>query len=643
MIKKSLTVILGIAGFGLAALAIFANWFGLDLENNWGRGRVIVAETSLLIIIIFFCIISRRSWAAFIGKIKRIAEYLVTGMLQWYLLKRLRQLLSSRLGSWKAKWGCNPVFRWYKTRLRAPIVDGYAIVRNSRPVRFFANSQDRMSVLVAGILGVGVVIIYIWYISLGLWTEWPTTSTYYYTLADAFWHRQTNLLLEPHPTLLALSDPYQVENRQGFPYLWDAVLFNGKYFLYWGPAPALILTAIRLFYSGEIGDHILAFGFIFGGFVVNILLLLKIRKRFFQNLGWPYIVPGILMAGLANPTLWMLDRAKVYEAAIAGGQFFLMAGFYLAILWMDAQRRNYWRLAFVGFILALAMASRMSIAPAAFFLFFMVAWNIFQEPELTWNKKVFSIGVLSIPFTSGLLGLGWYNKVRFGSWFEFGQRYQLTTMNQNALYNHIFSWANIPINSYNYLFNPFGICRTFPYFNGYWTTHFVFFPVNSPKYYSISEPVSGLILVVPYLLFALIAIFFLAWEGGKALRKSLQKRTDSPNMPENQLLHWILFTLSGMSVLAFAPILFFFVATMRYLGDVVAWLVLLATLGSWIGVKCLANKPDHKRWFWVLVFFVMVASAAVSSLLAISGVEWRMEKINPELFYRLVDLFSFGK
>ena len=43
--------------------------------------------------------------------------------------------------------------------------------------------------------------------------------------------------------------------------------------------------------------------------------------------------------------------------------------------------------------------------------------------------------------------MGWYNKIRFGDWLEFGFKYQLTGMNTHIL---TFSPANLLINLHNY-------------------------------------------------------------------------------------------------------------------------------------------------------------------------------------------------
>ena len=100
----------------------------------------------------------------------------------------------------------------------------------------------------ASALAAGLVLLaYVWWVSLGLWSPWTPSTNYYDLMATAFRHGQLALEVEPDPALLALEDPYEPANREGIPVLWDATLYKDKYYLYWGPAPALFLTVIKFF------------------------------------------------------------------------------------------------------------------------------------------------------------------------------------------------------------------------------------------------------------------------------------------------------------------------------------------------------------------------------------------------------------
>ena len=71
---------------------------------------------------------------------------------------------------------------------------------------------------------------------MGLWTTWLNRTSYYDLLATAFSHGQTALEVQPDPALLKLENLYELNSREGIPFLWDASLYKGKYYLYFQEA-----------------------------------------------------------------------------------------------------------------------------------------------------------------------------------------------------------------------------------------------------------------------------------------------------------------------------------------------------------------------------------------------------------------------
>ena len=79
----------------------------------------------------------------------------------------------------------------------------------------------------------------LWLDSGGRLVVWPSHTVYYEVLADAFMHHQVSLRIQPRAELAALPDPY--DPAANLPYRWhDVAYYDGKYYLPWGPAPALI-------------------------------------------------------------------------------------------------------------------------------------------------------------------------------------------------------------------------------------------------------------------------------------------------------------------------------------------------------------------------------------------------------------------
>jgi hypothetical protein len=597
-----------------------------------------VAIAGLLLILIAFLMVTWNFWMRVFGRIGGYFYRLFTSFFHLPAVERWLKAGRAGFEAWKFAWERSRLGRWSAAYVKPPVLRILAMLRRSRIIRYFTASQDHMAALVTAILGIGVIIVYVWFVSVGRWTDWPKSSSYYQELADAFRHGQISLLIQPDPGLLKLADPYTLSNRGNLPYQWDVVFYNGNFYLYWGPAPALILTAVQFIYRSEVDDQVLVFAFVSGAFLFASLLILHLRRRFFPGLKWPYVIPGILMAGFANPMPWLLNRPAVYEAAIAAGQFFLLAGFYIIFVASGRPRLNPWMLALAGGCLAMAIASRVSLALAAVFLILMTAWQIFiRQPGMI--RGALSLGALGLPFATGIGGMGLYNKVRFGSWLEFGHRYQLTITNFNTSAVHEFSLANLASNLHNYLLNPFRTLTVFPYVKPNWGGHFIFFVIHTPDYYR-SEQISGLFPTFPYVILALIPVLYLLWRGWRLMATRFQRAGRLDAKEGNGSLDWIAVTLTGTTLLAFAPVLLFITATMRYLGDAVPLLVLLSTLGFWMGVGTLEKKPGLNGFFGTAVVGLMLYSMIVSLLLAVTGYDMRFEHLNPVLFERLTRLLT---
>jgi len=72
--------------------------------------------------------------------------------------------------------------------------------------------------------------VYVFFISAGRLTGWPTYSTFMNDLADGFrgWH--LHLATEPPPALVAKANPFDPAWRPLW--YWDASLHGGHYYLY---------------------------------------------------------------------------------------------------------------------------------------------------------------------------------------------------------------------------------------------------------------------------------------------------------------------------------------------------------------------------------------------------------------------------
>lgn len=624
-IKSS--ILLLVIGTGIVSFALLANHFGFDLDNSWGIGRKLVLGFGLGLFCIGILIITWDFWLKVGASISTASQTSISWLLNIPIVNRI---FTESLSWWK-RLGSNSFIKWIDERVNQ-------LFQNTRFFRYLSKSNSNKANLAAAVTGCFVITVYIWLVSVGLWTNWPRTNDYYNQLTDAFLHGQVSLLAKPDPALITLQDPYNFQNRTHIPQLWDMSLYKGKYYLYWGPTPALVLLPIKVFFKGVIGDQILVFSFLSGAFIFATLIILRLYEQLFSNLHWGYVLPGVTLAGFANPLPWILNRPGIYEAAIAGGQFFLIAGVFFSFKAIEKERTKLVYLIITSICWGLAIGSRISLIIAILYLLLILALVLVYTTKEKRGKWEYLFAI-SIPFMLGLLGLGIYNKVRFESWFEFGHRYQLTGQNLYAFYSQVFSTANIPPNIFNYLINPFRALNVFPFIKPEWGGKYIFFYIKTPLNY-YTEQVSGLIPTVPFVIFAFIPIVFLI---GKLLNSQLLARTKSFHFhigKDEVLVSWLAISISGAFLLALTTILFYLVATMRYLADTIILGILTSTLGTFIGLSYLADRPKIKKLFGILVVTLAIYSIAIGLLLAITGYEARFEKLNPALFEYLTRLLT---
>jgi hypothetical protein len=604
-----LFISIAIIGFSL-----FANFFGFDRDNNWGIGRILLLSIGTILLFIGLLIISWKIWVKVYIQFDEGRIKIIKVILEIPIIHRFSIWVSYRL----KKFENHAAVRWYNRSMVTP-------VKHSRIAAYFGGSNYRKAALAAGVVACIVITIFIWFVSVGQWTKWPSTGDYYYELARAFWHGQLNLLIKPDPELLALSDPYDYESRAHISHPWDVSLFNGKFYLYWGPAPAIILAIVRIFYTARIGDEILVFSFLSGAFIFASLLILQFHKRLFPELRWWSVVPGILMAGLVNPLPWILNRPGIYEAAIAGGQFFLIAGLFFGFLAIETEKHRSIFLIIACSSWALAIGSRVNLAIVVIFLIGMVALYLLHN-SVKYKDKLYSILAISIPFAIGLIGLGLYNKLRFGSWFDVGNRYQL-------------GGQNILPNLHNYLLNPFRTLSVFPYIKPNWGGKYIFFPINTPLYY-YSEQITGLLPSAPYVVLAVIPVIFIIWKCWQYKKENGAELLSNQSYFSERILIWMSVSLTGAVLMVFSTTLLLLWGTMRYMADMVILATLTSTMGFFIGLTFLKNHNGWRKLFILFALMITVASIIISLLLAITGYDSRFEKLNPLLFEFLTRLLT---
>jgi hypothetical protein len=455
--------------------------------------------------------------------------------------------------------------------------------------------------------------------------DWPVYGVYHDLQADGFLKGQLSLPITPDPHLLQAKNPYDYSNVN---YWWlDATYYRGKYFIYWGPVPALLqaLAKWTLGIHRGLGDQYLAVFFQCMTFWFGALLVERTVTRLFSSRARLFVALGTLVFAFANPFPHGVATASTYHTAIVAAQAWLCFGLVFAFdaVWhAGSSDERRWRLALSGVGFALALGSRVSVLPAIALLVLITAVAEAWPHARRGRRFVVDCLLLGLPLVAAGLGLLTFNKLRFDHFLEFGSKLQLSAF--PIRFSPIYVLANL----YAYSFRPWALSCEFPYLDQVWHMGTAAFPrwFPLPADYEVLEPVVGWALAVPITWLAPFAFVFAPRPWRAAGRRDRA----------------YLFCLAAFSVLASATgaiTLFVYGATMRYLSDVTSGLVLLALLGA-LALRYHRWGVAAPRSTTSIIVALGFATIGIGLLLGYQGYNRHFHSYNPQLDRELVMTLS---
>jgi len=437
----------------------------------------------------------------------------------------------------------------------------------------------------------------LWYTSSGLFPAFPRIQNDYVDLGMSFLQGELSLHEVPDPRLAALGDPYEHTQRKEIPYHWDASYYEGKYYLYWGPAPALVSAALQAIIGSPPAASLLVDIAYIGLMCVAMGLLFQIARAFgtaSRLTVWLFILIGFFNL----PMLFTIGQPRHYQASIVYGQFFLLGGL-LGLLLHARTRQAIW-LIIGGLGWGLAFASRYNLAISVLiYLSFAVAWLWRDRAAASfWRRLV----MLASPLAVCVIALGIYNQARFGDPLETGLAYQLTIPEFRQI---SYSTAYVRSGLYVYLIYPLTGTETFPFIG---SAHFrpamlpdsLFIPAGR----EFDQIAFGLIPTVPAIWLLTLAILLVP--------VMLPDRTRRPIPPASGLGPGLVFAMLAAGAAAqFAFLLVFFYVAERYLIDFYVPIVLCLSIIVWRAHAALQRKRYVQIVLWSLVFCLMIWTAAI--------------------------------
>lgn len=275
-------------------------------------------------------------------------------------------------------------------------------------------------------------------------------------IVDAFEAGRVDLDIPMNQQLLALPNPYDWSQRTGDigSYPWDHLLFEGKYYSYYGIGPVItlflpyhMLTGYYFPSSWAVWLYT-AFGILF-----LTLMYLAFADRFFSKVSGSMVFIGLAIIQMSTGVFFNCYYANFYEIAQASGFFWTVAGAYFMVSSnvIGGGKISNTRLAISTACLSMAVLCRPTLAVycVAALLFIYAGFRKLREEKGSAakdtakdkkkdakkdEKKEKKSGNAYLPyFLCALLPfvlIGsiqvWYNWVRFGNPLDFGIQYSLT-------------------------------------------------------------------------------------------------------------------------------------------------------------------------------------------------------------------------
>ena len=418
-------------------------------------------------------------------------------------------------------------------------------------------------------------------------------------LVDAFEAGQVHLLDSPSQALLDMENPYDWSARReaGISCKWDHLLFEGKYYSYYGIAPVLLLFLPFHLLTGQYFTSwvaILLFGAL--GIVFLSLFFLEFCKKFCKKLPNNVLLCTLFVMQMSSGVWYNFMSPLFYEIAQSSGFLCTCAGFYFLL------RSNvigdgvikYRHIVFSTLFLSLAVLCRPTLALYCVTALVFLFWGLVKQREGmqmagdSKQKRNRALAKYLVASLSCFVVIGGvqmiYNYLRFGNFFDFGIQYSLTI---NDFTRSQYHTDLAMIGFWNFLF-AFPIIKTeFPYVFSNFST----LDVNGYYYIANRNAVGLFIRALPTLGFA----------GSVAAWKQLGKREK-----------WQAATLL-LPVCVIAPLVIIFSIWesgygVRYCCDF-AWEMILGGAAILFFLYVRKAEPQTKRL--LQIFFVVAAVVAL--------------------------------
>ena len=242
----------------------------------------------------------------------------------------------------------------------------------------------------------------------------------------------------------------------------DISIFNGKYYLNWGPAPVLFIIPFYFLFGTGPSDvfYTLAAGFF--NVVLFYFLIKEFRKYFSLNLSKFSEIFILFTFAFASPNFYLSMGGRVWHTEQVVATFYVLAFLLFFFKYLNRGFKNIYLFILSVIFFNLAWFSRATMVFYGIFFFFSF-YLTFKERKVL-LKQMLYLSIITAIFILTFLG---YNYARFNNPFETGLNYHnVNPRYEEALANKkIFSFSYIPHNINQYFLTPAFITFDKPYIN----------------------------------------------------------------------------------------------------------------------------------------------------------------------------------
>lgn len=451
----------------------------------------------------------------------------------------------------------------------------------------------------------------------------PEHHRQYQKLAEAFREGSVALLEEPAGAFKKMENPYDLDYREDMllgnneTYLWDTTYYHGKYYVYFGVVPVLLFYFPYYVLTGSaLPNHLAVFLSLTLLLLGVIGVLHEAMKKWFPrlSLGAWFLTTEIFLLG--SNLIYMAKRPDLYTVPIVTGLALGMLGLWCFLKADEKEHISLKYLSAGAFLTALTTGCRPQLILFMVFPVLLFGRYLFSKDFYGTKEGRQAVAAAALPIFTVAAFLMYYNYARFGSVFDFGASYNLTT---NDMRYRGWVWGRIPLGIFVYLFEPMKLVTKFPFVEALYT-------ITQYMGVTIQEYTPGGIFATHLFAWLALPALFLRKNFGEAHRLPCVLSISS-------LVSALVILLADTEM---SGVLW------RYFNDFSLFFMLAALLSAWM-ILCTKKmmNPAIKKWFTTLLLICFVTEVMFQGMFFFVDTGSSLMKTRPDLYSKAMYLIAF--